>query len=59
MERVGVHDNFFSLGGHSLLATRVLSRIRNAFDVELKMREFFEADDLAEVARLVEDRISP
>ena len=32
---VGVHDNFFDLGGHSLLATQLVSRVREAFKVDL------------------------
>nr|QEO74128.1 condensation domain-containing protein [uncultured bacterium] len=42
LERVGVRDNFFSLGGHSLSAARVLSRVRNAFAVELPLSLVFE-----------------
>ncbi|HET8708020.1 MAG TPA: amino acid adenylation domain-containing protein, partial [Pseudomonadales bacterium] len=38
---IGANDSFFELGGHSLLATQVLSRIRDQFNVELTVRDFF------------------
>jgi len=57
VERVGVYDNFFELGGHSLLATQVISRIHNAFQIELPVRAIFEfptiADQSAEVEKLI------
>jgi len=53
-DRVGVQDNFFDLGGHSLLTTRLLSRLRDAFELEVPLQSFFEEPTIAALAEGVE-----
>jgi acyl-coenzyme A synthetase/AMP-(fatty) acid ligase/acyl carrier protein len=50
VERIGRQDDFFALGGHSLLAVRVITRLRQALDVEIALAEIFARPVLADLA---------
>ncbi len=52
----GVRDDFFRSGGNSLLATRVLSRVNQAFAVQVPLGEFLAQPTVAALAQAVRRR---
>ncbi|MEH2314169.1 MAG: amino acid adenylation domain-containing protein [Nostoc sp.] len=54
VKRVGIYDNFFELGGYSLVGIQVVSRIRQALQVEILMSNLFELPTVADLAERVE-----
>ncbi len=47
-------DNFFDIGGNSLMAISVFSKIESAFNVNLKLRIFFDSPRIDDLARAIE-----
>ncbi len=58
LDQVGIHDNFFDLGGHSLLATQVISRVREAFQMDLPLRTIFEKPTVEELTMVIMEKLS-
>jgi amino acid adenylation domain-containing protein len=55
VRQVGIHDDFFELGGHSLLATRVVSRLRDRFQIEMTPRFLFESPTVSAMSARISE----
>jgi len=53
LDAVGIHDDFLELGGHSLLATLLISRVREAFAVDVPASALLEASRVTDMAAVV------
>ena len=54
---VALDDNFFMLGGNSLLGTQLISRMRDAFGVEVSLLVLFDHSTISELAVQIEKLI--
>lgn len=54
IERVGVQDHFFKLGGHSLKAVSLLSYVHKEFNVQLSLKDIFNAPTIRQLAERIE-----
>ena len=55
LERVGIHDNFFSRGGDSLSSIRMVLRVREQLGFELSAMDVFRHPVLMELARHLQE----
>ena len=54
IEGIGIHDSFLELGGDSLESTRILNRVRAGFGLNVSLRDFLEAQTIAEMAAIIQ-----
>ncbi|WP_202080466.1 type I polyketide synthase [Caldalkalibacillus salinus] len=57
IEGIGIDDHFFELGGHSLMATQLLTRIREAYPIDLTLEQMFQAPNVRELAAHIEQEL--
>ncbi|MBE7150062.1 amino acid adenylation domain-containing protein [Bacillus mycoides] len=55
---IGVYDSFFELGGNSLLATKLISHIREVYQIDISFKELFEAPTITDLAEIIKNRQS-
>jgi acyl transferase domain-containing protein/acyl carrier protein len=56
-EQIGIHQQFSALGGHSLIAMQIVAKVRSFYQIDLSLRDFFEAPTIARLSSEVEARI--
>jgi FkbH-like protein len=59
VESVGAADNFLEIGGNSVSLVQVVSRIRDAFQIELPPPVFFAGPTVRELGRALADPPAP
>jgi amino acid adenylation domain-containing protein/thioester reductase-like protein len=55
LEQISIHDDFFQLGGNSLLAVQLVTRIIDAFQVELPLHRLFESPTISSLSPILEN----
>jgi acyl carrier protein len=55
IEKVSIRDNFFALGGNSLLAIQLLTKVREAFQVDIPLRALIGVPAIADLSVVVEN----
>jgi acyl transferase domain-containing protein/2-polyprenyl-3-methyl-5-hydroxy-6-metoxy-1,4-benzoquinol methylase/acyl carrier protein len=55
--QIGIDDNFIELGGDSLMATKLISRIKQEFNILINIPDFFQNPTIKEIAaKIISDK---
>jgi len=55
VDKVGAEDSFFELGGDSLKGMLLLKRIRNEFNVDLTLTDFFDGRTVRKMGQAIDE----
>lgn len=53
-DEVGILDDFFALGGNSLKGVTMLKLIQKVFDIEIKIKDFYQRSTIKELAEEID-----
>ncbi len=53
LEHVGIYDDFFDLGGDSLLAIKLAAQVRDAFEVDIPLRDLIDSPTIAGLSEMI------
>ncbi|MCU0662310.1 MAG: amino acid adenylation domain-containing protein [Myxococcota bacterium] len=56
LERISTSADFFSIGGHSLLAATTVSLVKDAFQIDLKLIDFFRNASIERLGRIIDSQ---
>ena len=56
-DAVEIEDNYLLAGGHSLLGMQLLTRLRQAFGVDLSLRQIYESPTVERLAASIESQL--
>ncbi|MBL3549988.1 non-ribosomal peptide synthetase, partial [Chryseobacterium sp. KMC2] len=52
-EGISIHDDFFKLGGNSIMAIKLINRIQQQLDVQLKIVELFKEKTISKLSKTI------
>ena len=54
---IGIDTNFFELGGQSLMAMKLISLLREKFNVKISLETFFQMGTIKQIAGLIQESL--
>ena len=56
INEIDLDSDFFAMGGNSLIAMKLLSQLRETFDVEISLTDLFMTSTIREMKELLEEK---